>query len=183
LTAWGLSHLSIGQQDTILDVGCGGGGTVHKLARIAAQGKVYGIDFSHESVRVSQMTNRQFIQLGRVAIQQGTVSCLPFSAGMFDLVTAVNTHNYWPDLVADAQEILRVLKPGGMLSIITSVYAGGRYDKRNQKFAASIKIAFPGIAELREIFLRAGYSEVQVFEKYQRGWICGIGRKPVKLSG
>jgi SAM-dependent methyltransferase len=179
LTAWGLSHLSIGQQDTILDVGCGGGGTIHKLAKIAAQGKVYGIDFSTESVMVSQMKNRQFIQLGRVDIQQSTVSCLPFSAGMFDLVTAVNTHNYWPDLVVDMQEILRVLKPGGKLIIITSVYAGGKYDKRNQEFAASIKIAFPGIDELREVFLRAGYSEAQVFEKYQRGWICGIGRKPV----
>ncbi len=179
MTDWGLSHFSIGQQDTILDVGCGGGGTVHKLARIAAQGKVYGIDFSAESVTVSRMTNKQLIQTGRVAIQQSPVSCLPFSAGMFDLVTAVNTHNYWPDLVADVQEILRVLKPGGKLTIIGSVYEGGKYDRRNQKFAALIKIAFPGSDELREIFLRAGYSEVQLFEKRNRSWMCGIGRKPL----
>ncbi len=30
----------------ILDVGCGGGRTVHKLAGIATEGKVYGIDFA-----------------------------------------------------------------------------------------------------------------------------------------
>jgi 2-polyprenyl-3-methyl-5-hydroxy-6-metoxy-1,4-benzoquinol methylase len=34
LTDWGLSHLSIGKQDMILDVGCGGGGTI-QLARFS----------------------------------------------------------------------------------------------------------------------------------------------------
>ena len=46
------------------------------------------------------------------------MSCLPFSDAMFDLVTAVNTHNYWPELVADMQEVLRVLKPSGKLMIM-----------------------------------------------------------------
>jgi ubiquinone/menaquinone biosynthesis C-methylase UbiE len=178
LTDWGLSHLSIGKQDTILDLGCGGGGTIHKLAKIATNGKVYGIDFSDESVMVSRMTNKQFIQMGRVEIQQSSVSCLPFSDSMFDLVTAVNTHYFWPDLVTDMQEVLRVLKPGGTLTIISSVYDGGKYDKRNQKYAALMKISFPSVNELRELFMRADYLEVQMFEKYNRSWICGIGRKP-----
>ena len=178
LTDWGLSHLSIGEQDVILDVGCGGGGTVHKLARIAANGKVYGIDFSQESVRVSRATNEQFIQLGRVEIQQGSVSCLPFSDSRFDLVTAVNTHNYWPDLATDMQEILRVLTPGGKLVIIGSLYKGGKYDKRNQKYAELVTLAFPSLNELRELFLRAGFSQVQMFEEYRWSWICGLGRKP-----
>lgn len=178
MTDWGLSHLLIGKQDTILDVGCGGGGTVHKLARKATSGKVYGIDFSTESVMVSRKISKQFIQMGRVEIRQSAVSNLAFSDGMFDLVTAVNTHNYWPDLARDMQEILRVLKPGGQLIIIGSVYKGGKNDKRNQKFAELIKIAFPSVNELREIFLMAGYTEVHLFEKYNRSWMCVIGRKP-----
>jgi SAM-dependent methyltransferase len=179
MTSWGLGHLSIGKQDTILDIGCGGGGTVHKLARTATNGKVYGIDFSDESVMVSRMTNAQFIQMGRVEIQQSSVSCLPFSDTMFDLVTAVNTHNYWSSLVTDMQEIFRVLKPGGKFIIIGSVYEGGKYDKRNQKYAGLIEIAFPSINELCEIFLKVGYSEVQTFENYNQGWMCVIGRAPL----
>jgi SAM-dependent methyltransferase len=179
LTNWGLSHLTIRKQDTILDIGCGGGGTVYKLAKMVTNGKIYGVDFSDESVMVSRMTNKQFVQIGRVEIQQSSVSCLPFSDNMFDLVTAVNTHNYWPDLVTDVQEILRVLKPGGKLIIIGSMYEGGKYDKRNKKYAELIEIAFPSLNELRDIFLRAGYSEVQMFEKYNLSWICGIGRKPL----
>jgi len=94
LTDWGLGHVSIGKPNTILDVGCGGGGTVRKLARIASEGKVYGIDFSEESVAVSRRTNERAITAGRVEIRRASVSRLPFPDRMFDLVTAVNTHNY-----------------------------------------------------------------------------------------
>ncbi len=45
LTDWGLEHVSIESRYTILDVGCGGGRTVGKLAAIATQGKVYGCRF------------------------------------------------------------------------------------------------------------------------------------------
>ncbi|MBX7235247.1 MAG: class I SAM-dependent methyltransferase [Caldilineales bacterium] len=179
MTNWGLSHLSIGKQDTVLDIGCGGGGAVHKLAKIATAGKVHGIDYSHESVMVARITNKHFLQMGRVEIQQGSVSCLPFSDSVFDLVTAVNTHNFWPDLVTDMQEILRVLKPGGKLIIIGSVYAGGKNDKRNQEYAKLVEMAFPSIDELANLCAQAGYSEVQVFEEYGRGWMCGVGRKPL----
>jgi 2-polyprenyl-3-methyl-5-hydroxy-6-metoxy-1,4-benzoquinol methylase len=37
VTDWGLAHVSVEKHDTILDVGCGGGKTICKLA---ADGKV-----------------------------------------------------------------------------------------------------------------------------------------------
>jgi len=45
VTDWGLTHVRIEKNFTILDVGCGGGRTISKLARIAEQGTVYGIDY------------------------------------------------------------------------------------------------------------------------------------------
>ncbi len=96
-----MKHIAIEQHDTILDVGCGGGRTVHKLAGIATEGKVYGIDFSEESVTFSRRTSQRWIELGRVEILHASVSCLPFSEHMFDLVTAVETHFFWPDLVVE----------------------------------------------------------------------------------
>jgi len=33
------------------------------------------------------------------------------------------------------------------------------------------------IDEHREVFAKAGYSDVQVFEERDKGWICGVGRK------
>ena len=123
LTDWGLGHISVEKHDTILDVGCGGGETVRKLA-IATQGKVYGVDYSEESVAASKRTNARGIDRGRVEIRHGSVSQLPFSDGMFDLVTAVETHIWWPDLPGDMREIFRVLKPGGQLIIQVLTNAG-----------------------------------------------------------
>ena len=50
VTDWGLSQASIGKGDIILDVGCGGGRTVSKLAAVATQGKVYGQLRNHPTV-------------------------------------------------------------------------------------------------------------------------------------
>ncbi len=180
VTDWGLQHLAIQKHDTILDVGCGGGRTVHKLAGIATDGKVYGIDFSEESVTVSRRTNKQWIAMGRVEILPGSVSRLPFSDHMFNLVTAVETHFFWPDLVADMHEVLRVLKPGGKVIIIAEAYKGAKYDKSKmfQKLAELMNIAPLSVNEYSELFSRAGYSDVEMFEEYEKGWICGIGKKP-----
>jgi len=163
-------------------VGCGGGRTVHKLAAIAMDGKVYGIDFSEESVTVSRRTNKQWIEMSRVEILQGSVSRLPFSDHMFDLVSAVETHFFWPDLLADMQEVLRVLKPGGMFIIIAEAYKGGKYDNRYHKLLEKVveltNMALLSVNEHSELFSRAGYSDVEMFEEYDKGWICGIGKKP-----
>lgn len=179
MTDWGLTHLAIEQHDTILDVGCGGGRTVHKLAGIATEGKVYGVDFSEESVTFSRRTNQRWIKLGRVDILHASVSRLPFCDHLFDLVSAVETHFFWPDLVADMHEVLRVLKPGGKLIIIAETYKGGKHDKTYQKLFGLMKMTYLDVDEHRQLFSRAGYSDIEIFEDYDKGWICGIGKNPV----
>jgi SAM-dependent methyltransferase len=178
LTDWGLGHISIRQNDTILDVGCGGGGTIRKLARIAAQGQVHGIDYSEESVRISTKTNRKSIEAGRVEIRHGSVSSIPYPDDRFDLVTAIESHYFWPDLVNDMKEVLRVLKPGGVLLMMGGAYQGGKYDKRNQQLVELGNMAYYSVDEFDRLFRTAGFAEVQVFEDFDRGWICGRGRKP-----
>jgi len=179
LTDWGLTHVAIREGDVTLDVGCGGGRTVHKLAGIAASGRVYGIDSSEASVMVSRRANKQFIETGQVEIRHGSVSSLPFSDSEFDLVTAVNSHCYWPDLVVDMKEAWRVLKPGGTLMLLGGAYKGGRHSARNERMARLIKVACQSPDELGGLFAAAGYAGVQVFEEDRRGWICCVGRKPV----
>jgi SAM-dependent methyltransferase len=177
LTDWGLSHISIGRRFTILDVGCGGGGTIRRLARIAPEGQIYGIDYSEESVRISRGANRRLIAAGRVDIRHGSVADLPFPDGLFDLVTAVETHYFWPDLSEDLIEVLRVLKPGGRLILMGGEYRGGKYDDRNAEWVKLADMAYHTPDELRDLVAAAGYSEAEVFEVYDRGWICALGRK------
>jgi ubiquinone/menaquinone biosynthesis C-methylase UbiE len=180
-TDWGLEHIAIENHGTILDVGCGGGRTVSKLAAIATQGRVYGVDYSDESVAATKRTNAQWIDLGRVEIRHGSVSELPFPDGMFDLVTAVETHFWWPNLPGDMREVFRVLKPGGTLIFITEIYKGAdpMAAKLAEKCVSRTGLTLLSVHEHRELFTNAGYSNVGVIEERAKGWICGIGRKPI----
>jgi ubiquinone/menaquinone biosynthesis C-methylase UbiE len=185
VTDWGLSHISIDQNDAILDVGCGGGRTVSKLAAIATRGKVYGVDFSRESVAFASRINKRWIDTGRVEIREASVSQLPFSENVFDLVTAVETHFWWPALPSDMREVLRVLKPGGALIIIAEVYKGANTvtAKLAEKYALLSGMKLLGATEHSELFTNAGFSDVQVVAEPRKGWICGIGRKPSAPGG
>jgi SAM-dependent methyltransferase len=178
MTSWGLKHLPVEKHSTILDVGCGGGRTIHRLAAMATEGKVFGIDYSDESVAVSRRTNREWIAAGRVEIRHGSVSSLPFPDRTFDLITAIETHYYWPDPVADMQEILRVLKPGGRLAVIGEVYK--REGSRRTADELAMKLlggTCVSLSELGNQFSTAGFSDVEMFEESRKGWFCGVARR------
>ena len=176
LTDWGLEHVQIEPSFTILDVGCGGGRTIREMAERATAGRVFGVDYSAASVEASRETNRDAVAAGRVEIQQGTVSKLPFADAMFDLVTAVETHYYWPALPSDAREILRVLKPGGTLLVIAEAYKG-RYGWLFQLAMLPMRAKLMSADEHRAWLETAGFSLVQVSEKRGHGWICVTGRR------
>lgn len=175
-TDWGLGHVSMDRDFIILDVGCGGGRTVGKMSMSAPDGKVFGLDYSDKSVAMSIRTNRRLIREGRVEILSGTVSNLPFPDGMFGLVTAVETHYFWPDLVSDMKEVLRVLKPAGTFAVMGEAYKGGKYEKRNRKLIEMGDMAYHSPDELCDILLKAGFSDVQSYEEYDKGWLCCIGK-------
>ena len=176
LTDWGLEHVRIEPSFTMLDVGCGGGRTIHVLAARAPNGRVYGIDYSEASVEASRETNQSAVAAGRVEIPQGSVSKLPFADAMFDLVTAVETHYYWPDLPNDAREIARVLKPGGTLVVIAEAYKG-RWGWLFQLAMLPMRAKLMSADEHRAWLETAGFTDVQVAEKRGRGWICVTGRQ------
>jgi SAM-dependent methyltransferase len=178
LTDWGLRHVEIGKSFTILDVGCGGGRTVAKLAALAPEGRVCGIDYSAESVAVSRRENADAIAAGRVEIELASVSRLPFPDGHFDLVTAVETQYYWPKPADDMREIRRVLKPGGHLVVILETYRGGRFGALKGTVMRALRSAHLTVEQHRELFLAAGFSEIATFTEPRHGWFCGVGVRP-----
>ena|ERR1700722_4864867 len=177
LTDWGLSHVRIEKDFTVLDVGCGGGRTIQKLAASVGLGTVYGVDYANGSVAASRVKNAELVEAGRVEIEQASVSQLPFPDNRFDLVTAVETQYYWPDLPKDMQEILRVLKPGGTLIIIAESYRKAAHATWRRHVMKLLRSADLGVEDQRALFSAAGYVDVQVFEERSKGWICATGKK------
>jgi len=183
LTDWGLGHVTIGRNFKILDVGCGGGRTIGKLAALAPEGKVYGVDYADGSVATALGKNAGLIETGRVEIKQASVSQLPFPDGTFDLVTAVETQYYWPNLLGDMQEILRILAPGGTLLVIAESYKNGKFEAMQRPVMKFLKSTNLSVEEQRDLFISAGYDDVQVIEERGKSWLCATGRRgaPGKL--
>ena len=120
LTNWGLKLVNVQDGWTMLDVGCGGGFTIRRLLKRSKDAQVYGIDISEESVTKARKVNAEVLDK-QVYVTQGSAELLPYNDEMFDLVTAVETVYFWPNLPDCLQEVRRVLKPGGKFAIMVEV--------------------------------------------------------------
>ncbi len=170
LTTWGLSYVDIDPKWVILDVGCGGGKTVNRLAQQAVQGKVYGIDHSADMVSYSKKVNKQLIAQNRAEITEGSVQKMSFPENFFDLVTAVETYYFWTDFQAATQEIKRVLKPKGTLLIISEMIKDGNYDVKYEKLLAQTGVHLIEPEEIQKILTTVGFVDVQVITKPDSPW-------------
>jgi MPBQ/MSBQ methyltransferase len=98
---------------TVLDVGCGIGGS----SRILAQDYgflVTGITISPQQVQRAQ----QLTPAGVTAkFQVDDALALSFADGAFDVVWSIEAGPHMPDKAQFARELLRVLKPGGILVV------------------------------------------------------------------
>lgn len=176
LTEWALTHVIIDSAHSILDVGCGGGATVSRLAASAPSAMVHGIDYSSACVDTARRTNATLIQEGRVSIDRASVSALPFELSSFDLVTAVETHYYWPDLQNDLREIIRVLKPDGQFIIVAEAYRGRRLDWIYRPAMRVLGGAYMTPGQHRDAMTAAGFRSVEVVQ-HPKGWMCAVGIK------
>lgn len=178
LTAWGLRYATVGPRSRILDVGCGGGQTIRRLAAVATDGHVDGIDYAPASVAVARENNAALIAAGRVAVQQAIVSTLPFADAAFDLVTAVETHYYWPDFAGDLREVRRVLTPGGQFVLIAEAYRGRPRDWLYRPvMRLLLRARYLSLDEHRAALTAAGFSSVDV-HAHPSGWMCAVGTRP-----
>ncbi|PYY29790.1 class I SAM-dependent methyltransferase [Paenibacillus illinoisensis] len=166
MNRWALELNPVQAGSVILDVGCGGGRAIQNLSRINPKGKICGIDYSHQAVTDSIRNNKEKVEQGIVEIRQASVSEVPYSKEYFDLITAFQTHYFWPDLEHDISELHRVLKPSGQLMIVSEQYKMN-YHMKN----------YESQHDMLHLLERSGFRDVSVFEKEKRGWLCFLAIK------
>lgn len=95
---------------SVLDAGCGTGGTLVALRRNFPQAELTGIDDSQHAVALTAERNLA------AHLQRASVHQLPFADGSFDFVLSLDvwSHAGIDDALA-ARETHRVLRPGGKL--------------------------------------------------------------------
>lgn len=103
---------------TILDVGCGIGGTSRYLADKFPGAAVTGITLSPNQVRRGTQLAAER-NLSNVSFQVMDALAMQFPDNSFDLVWACESGEHMPDKAAYVKEMMRVLKPGGTLVVAT----------------------------------------------------------------
>jgi ubiquinone/menaquinone biosynthesis C-methylase UbiE len=99
--------------DVVLDVACGSGNATIPAAKVGA--KVTGIDLTPSLLEAGKAAAKE----AGVEIEwiEGDAQKLPFDDASFDVVTSVFGCMFVPDHRTEAQEIARVLKPGGRMAL------------------------------------------------------------------
>ena len=112
--------------DKILDIGCGSGR--HACRAYACDGvTIIGVDANYNDVREAQgrLTYHEAIGAhggGSWGCAAGNILSLPFPEASFDLVICSEVMEHIPQDSLAADEIMRVLKPGGQLAVSVPRY-------------------------------------------------------------
>jgi SAM-dependent methyltransferase len=97
----------VGEEASVLDVGCGSG-----LALVVAQGmgaRVSGLDASDELISIARS------RAPEADLRVGELEELPFDDRSFDVVTGFNSFQYAGDRINALREARRVMHPDGRL--------------------------------------------------------------------
>ncbi|OAB55477.1 delta(24)-sterol C-methyltransferase [Leptolyngbya valderiana BDU 20041] len=112
MVRWGgLENLP--QGTTVLDVGCGIGGSSRILAREYGF-SVTGVTISPQQVKRAQELTPEDVD---ATFQVDDAMSLSFPDASFDVVWSIEAGPHMPDKATFAKELIRVLKPGGILVV------------------------------------------------------------------
>lgn len=139
---------------TVLDIGCGGGKAISQFSTMLNNSKIYGIDHSADMVSLARDVNKEGIQKRKVDILQGDVTNMPYPNDYFDIISAFDTINFWPDFSKAILEIKRVLKDKGILLIVNG------YPKKGNKWWDFSK--FKNDVEYRKELSKYGFNPINI---------------------
>jgi SAM-dependent methyltransferase len=167
--AWAVSLLDVQRDDRVLEIGFGPGVAIRELARLAADGYVYGLDHSEVMVRQAARRNAEDVQRRRVELRLGSLEHLPAFDLPFDKILAVNAMQFWDEPVEPLRELRRVLRTGGRIAIAFQPRGPGATDEAATRRGLELATALGD----------AGFSEVRVERlELEPAVVCALGINP-----
>ena len=125
-----LGHLPGSLDGSVLDIGCGGGGFLRMLSERYPFAMLFGVDISDDALAMTSEVNAGAVAAGGLELHLAPADSLPFEDGSFDMVTAMETYFFWPDIAAGIREAARVLSPGGVMAVGSELRRGSGDDAR-----------------------------------------------------
>jgi arsenite methyltransferase len=107
----------LGEGETVLDLGSGGGiDVILSARRVGETGLAYGLDMTDEMLALAR-ENAQAAKIRNAIFVKGVIEEIPLPADSIDVVISNCVVNLSTDKPAVLTEIARVLRPGGRIGI------------------------------------------------------------------
>lgn len=151
----GLDLLNAQAGEKILEVGCGTGHSLVRLANeVGPQGRVLGLDLSDKMLAEAKATVLRADRGDRVRLRRGDAARLPYADGSVDAVFMSFTLELFdtPEIPAVLRECRRVLRADGRI-VVVGMSKEGRQDPVVAVFEWAHR-HFPNFLDCRPIFVQ-----------------------------
>jgi deazaflavin-dependent oxidoreductase (nitroreductase family) len=157
----GLGALDARRGESVLDVGCGPGVALVRLAgAVGSDGRALGVDLSLRMCQIADRRIRRAALTTAAFVVEADASQLPFAADSFDACFMSFTLELFdtgeiPEVLAETRRVLRV---GGRIGVVALTRAGpGSVARRLYERAHEM---FPRLADCRPIYPEASLARV-----------------------
>ncbi len=154
----------------VLDVACGTGELLFRLASKAPQADYAGLDLTPEMLAVAR---KKLAAFRHVKLVEGNASALPFKDRSFDLVLCSEAFHHFFEPQIALNEMARVTKPGGYL-ILMDPAANTFFQRLVVRFGSrliEVNNHVYSFLELQALLRNAGYTVEQHFYYFLNNFI------------
>ena len=141
----------------VLDIGCGTGYLLRRLAaRCAQTAELAGVDPAPAMIEVAKAVSRD----ERLSFSLGVAEHLPYADDVFDLVVSTTSFDHWSNQAAGLTECARVMRSGGLLVLVdqfsafllpTLLFRPGKARTKRRATALLVNAGF-GSPERRDLY-------------------------------
>ena len=171
-----LSHMPKGMDGSVLDIGCGGGGFLRRMSERYPFAMFFGVDISEYALGMTMKTNQSLVDEGGLELHRASVESMSFVDGAFDLVTAMETYFFWPDLRSSMEEISRVTSAGGILVIGSEMRVDTGDEDYVKQSLEDYGAKLVRDSEMVSIMESCGF-DVRMFTQPENRWVVFVGSK------
>ncbi len=152
------------QPVSVLDVGCGTGKLLRRAHTYWPEAQLIGVDPANGMIEMAKRLtpNATFFT--------GMAEALPLQDASVDLTLSTTSFHHWQDQAAGLREIARVLCPGGYFILVDASFP----DWLVRVFRVK---RFHSPAQLRTLFIQAGFHVQAQQTLAWRRWLATVGKK------
>jgi ubiquinone/menaquinone biosynthesis C-methylase UbiE len=172
-----LEYVELPEKPWVLDLGCGTGRLLQRLAKSFPQLYGVGLDASPEMLRQARQKSRRYAP--RLIYIEGDAVHLPTATAQFDAVFNTISFLHYPQPRQVLSEVYRTLKPTGKYYLVDFVWEGE--EDQGERTMGEGKVRFYAFSQREKLGTEIGFTAIAHY------WLLGsvgltIFTKPEKQN-